>query len=71
MRGCGHAHHHDDLYLGSASGNPPGYVGRDLLTYWAEKDPLPNHRQQCILLGASEIQLIEIEKEEHYLVENA
>ena len=26
MRGCGHAHHHDDLYLGSASGNPPGYV---------------------------------------------
>ncbi len=71
MRGCGHAHHHDDLYLGSASGNPPGYVGRDLLTYWAEKDPLPNHRQQCILLGASEKQLIEIEKEEQYLVENA
>ena len=71
MRGCGHAHHHDDLYLGSASGNPPGYVGRDLLTYWAEKDPLPTHRQQCILLGASEKQLMKIEKEEQYLVENA
>ena len=48
MRGCGHAHHHDDLYLGSVTGNPPGYVGRDLLTYWAEKDPLPNHREHCI-----------------------
>jgi len=24
MRGCGHAHHHDDLYLGAESGNPPG-----------------------------------------------
>ena len=24
MRGCGHAHHHDDLYLGAPSGNPPG-----------------------------------------------
>ena len=71
MRGCGHAHHHDDLYLGSASGNPPGYVGRDLLTYWAEKDPLPTHRQQCILLGASEKQLMKMEKEEQYLVENA
>ena len=23
MRGCGHAHHHDDLYLGASSGNPP------------------------------------------------
>ncbi|MEC9211751.1 MAG: thiamine pyrophosphate-dependent enzyme, partial [Candidatus Thermoplasmatota archaeon] len=25
MRGCGHAHHHDDLYLGNPSGTPPGY----------------------------------------------
>ena len=23
MRGCGHAHHHDDLYLGAENGNPP------------------------------------------------
>ena len=45
MRGCGHAHPHDDLYLGSSSGNPPGYVDRDLLRYWSEKDPLPNHRE--------------------------
>ena len=50
MRGCGHAHHHDDLYLGSVTGNPPGYVGRDLLKYWAEKDPLPNHREYCLSL---------------------
>ena len=33
MRGCGHAHHHDDLYLGNPSGTPPGYVDRDLLEY--------------------------------------
>ena len=71
MRGCGHAHHHDDLYLGSVTGNPPGYVGRDLLTYWAEKDPLPNHREHCISLGASEKQILSIEKEEQYLVDNA
>ena len=31
MRGCGHAHHHDDLYLGNPSGTPPGYVDRELL----------------------------------------
>ncbi len=71
MRGCGHAHHHDDLYLGSVTGNPPGYVGRDLLTYWAKKDPLPNHREYCISLGASEKQLLSIEKEEQHYVDNA
>jgi len=71
MRGCGHAHHHDDLYLGSVTGNPPGYVGRDLLTYWAEKDPLPTHRKYCISLGANEKQLAMMEKEEQYYVDNA
>ena len=71
MRGCGHAHHHDDLYLGSVTGNPPGYVGRDLLKYWAEKDPLPNHREYCISLGASEKQLLAIEKEEQHYVDSA
>ena len=71
MRGCGHAHHHDDLYLGSVTGNPPGYVGRDLLTYWAEKDPLPTHRDYCILLGASEKQLVKMESEEQNFVDNA
>ena len=40
MRGCGHAHHHDDLYLGSESGTPPGYVDRSLLDYWSDKDPI-------------------------------
>ena len=39
MRGCGHAHHHDDLYLGSETGTPPGYVDRDLLDYWSAKGP--------------------------------
>ena len=71
MRGCGHAHHHDDLYLGSVTGNPPGYVDRELLTYWAEKDPLPNHRDYCISLGASEKRLNTMEKEEQYLVDSA
>ena len=51
MRGCGHAHHHDDLYLGSPSGNPPGYVDRELLEYWSDKDPVPNHREYLIRLS--------------------
>jgi 2-oxoisovalerate dehydrogenase E1 component len=64
MRGCGHAHHHDDLYLGSSSGNPPGYVDRDLLRYWSEKDPLPNHRELLIKLGVGEQMLNRILQEE-------
>ena len=65
MRGCGHAHHHDDLYLGAASGNPPGYVDRDLVSYWSNKDPLPNHMETLINMGVSEGELSEIvEKEE-------
>jgi Pyruvate/2-oxoglutarate dehydrogenase complex, dehydrogenase (E1) component, eukaryotic type, alpha subunit len=64
MRGCGHAHHHDDLYLGAASGNPPGYVDRELLRYWAEKDPLPNHRELLIKLGVGEQRLNRILEEE-------
>jgi len=71
MRGCGHAHHHDDLYLGAASGNPPGYVDRELLTYWAEKDPLPNHRELLIRLGVSENKLSKMEAEEQTLVDAA
>jgi 2-oxoisovalerate dehydrogenase E1 component len=64
MRGCGHAHHHDDLYLGAESGNPPGYVDRDLLSYWQEKDPIPNHRQILLDLGVKEADLSQMEKEE-------
>jgi len=64
MRGCGHAHHHDDLYLGAASGNPPGYVDRELLRYWSEKDPLPNHRELLIKLGVGEQRLNRILEEE-------
>ena len=71
MRGCGHAHHHDDLYLGAASGNPPGYVDRKLLSYWADKDPIPNHRELLIHLGANESSLIEMASEEEALVEAA
>ena len=71
MRGCGHAHHHDDLYLGSVTGNPPGYVGRELLSYWAEKDPLPNHRDYCLSIGANEKQLISMEEEEQAIVDAA
>ncbi len=71
MRGCGHAHHHDDLYLGASSGNPPGYVDRGLLTYWSEKDPLPNHRDLILGLGCSEELLDRIDKEEQELVSQA
>ena len=71
MRGCGHAHHHDDLYLGAVSGNPPGYVDRELLTYWAEKDPLPNHREHLIRLGVSERRLAQMEAEEQAVVDAA
>ena len=71
MRGCGHAHHHDDLYLGAASGNPPGYVDRELLRYWSEKDPLPNHRELLIKLGVGEHRLNRIQKEEEVGVQLA
>ena len=71
MRGCGHAHHHDDLYLGAASGNPPGYVNRELLTYWSDKDPLPNHRELLVRLGISESKLSKMEAEEKALVDVA
>jgi 2-oxoisovalerate dehydrogenase E1 component len=64
MRGCGHAHHHDDLYLGAESGNPPGYVNRDLLSYWQEKDPIPNHRQILLDMGVAEADLVQMESEE-------
>ncbi len=71
MRGCGHAHHHDDLYLGASSGNPPGYVDRDLLSYWAKKDPLPNHRELLIQLGSNEASIARMEKSEEEMVEGA
>lgn len=70
MRGCGHAHHHDDLYLGSPSGNPPGYVDRGLLEYWSDKDPIPNHREYLIRNGCSEKLLAGIELEERRMVED-
>ena len=71
MRGCGHAHHHDDLYLGASSGNPPGYVDRELLRYWSEKDPLPNHRELLIRLGVGEQKLNRIQVEEEEKIELA
>ena len=71
MRGCGHAHHHDDLYLGSDSGTPPGYVDRKLLAYWAAKEPLSTHRARLIELGADPAALAIIEAEEEQAVQNA
>jgi 2-oxoisovalerate dehydrogenase E1 component len=71
MRGCGHAHHHDDLYLGAESGNPPGYVNRELLDYWEEKDPLPNHRSLLKKLGVEGEELDRIEREEKTNVDEA
>ncbi len=68
MRGCGHAHHHDDLYLGAESGNPPGYVDRKLLAYWQAKEPLRNHRSLLLELGADAPSLVEMEEEEEAAV---
>ena len=71
MRGCGHAHHHDDLYLGAPSGNPPGYADKNLLAYWEAKDPLPNHRDQLISEGVEEQEILRMEAEEKSLVDAA
>ena len=71
MRGCGHAHHHDDLYLGAASGNPPGYVSRELLTYWSSKDPLSTHNDKLIELGVSNKILSKIQEEEKEYVDSS
>tara|TARA_B100001113_G_scaffold352887_1_gene355487 strand:+ start:4892 stop:7573 length:2682 start_codon:yes stop_codon:yes gene_type:complete len=71
MRGCGHAHHHDDLYLGAESGNPPGYVDRDLLNYWAEKEPISNHEVLIRKMGVGAKQIKAIYQEESDLCENA
>ena len=71
MRGCGHAHHHDDLYLGAKSGNPPGYVDKDLLEYWKEKDPLVTHRNLLLKMKVSEAELNSMEVEEKKLVDDA
>lgn len=70
MRGCGHAHHHDDLYLGSATGTPPGYVDRELLEYWSEKDPVPNHHELLIRNGCDEKLLAKMEADERQMVNN-
>ena len=71
MRGCGHAHHHDDLYLGAESGNPPGYIDRELLAYWKDRDPLPNHHSLLINAGVQPERLAQMEAEEQELVDTA
>ena len=71
MRGCGHAHHHDDLYLGNPSGTPAGYVDRDLLSYWEAKDPIPTHRALLVDMGVDEAILEAMETEESEAVEGA
>ena len=71
MRGCGHAHHHDDLYLGNESGTPPGYVDRELLAYWEAKDPLPTHRQLLLDLGYDESAIAQMEDSEQQNVTSA
>ena len=62
--------YHDDLYLGSESGTPPGYVDRDLLDYWEAKDPLVTHRQLLQDLGVPLSEIETMESEEMQLVEN-
>ena len=69
MRGCGHAHHHDDLYIGAPSGNPPGYIDRELQEYWQEKAPVPLHRDLLQRLGVGEAALAAMEDEEQKFVD--
>lgn len=71
MRGCGHAHHHDDLYLGSETGTPPGYVDKELVEYWEAKDPVTTHRELLLNLGVKEDELESIELEETELVRSS
>ncbi len=71
MRGCGHAHHHDDLYLGAPSGATQGYVDEALLAYWEAKDPLPTHRALLLDLGVEEDDLHTMEDEESTAVAEA
>jgi len=71
MRGCGHAHHHDDLYLGSSTGTTAGYANDELLSYWEAKDPVPNHRSLLLSLGVEEATLVAIEEEEQAGVDDA
>ena len=58
------------MYLGSPSENPPGYVDRELLEYWFDKDPIPNHREYLIRNGCAEKLLIGIETEERQMVDD-
>ena len=71
MRGCGHAHHHDDLYLGSPTGNPPGYVDKEILEYWANKDPIQLHNELLIKMKVSQSELEKMYSEEQKFVDNA
>jgi len=64
MRGCGHAHHHDDLYLGAPSGATQGYVDEALIEYWEAKDPVPTHRALLIDLGVEVDELETMESDE-------
>ena len=70
MRGCGHAHHHDDLYLGSETGTPPGYVDRDCLNI-GEQGSNSIHRELLLTLGISEQDLLDMESEEQERVDEA
>lgn len=69
MRGCGHAHHHDDLYIGAPSGNPPGYIDRELQEYWQAKDPITQHRDLLKRMGVAETALTAMEDEEQAFVD--
>jgi 2-oxoisovalerate dehydrogenase E1 component len=74
MRMCGHAHHDDMLYLGkdapAAWEYPPldehGYANRDLYTYWAARDPIPNYAarlQREGVIGPDGLELIKRDAE--------
>jgi len=71
MRGCGHAHHHDDLYLGSPSGNPPGYVDKETLEYWSDKDPIELHKELLLKMKVPISEIDIMRDEEQKLADDA
>ena len=60
MRGCGHAHHHDDLYLGSETGTPQVTL-TVISSNIGRTKTLSSHRELLLTLGASEDQLAAME----------
>ena len=71
MRGCGHAHHHDDLYLGASSGNPPEVCRPGTARLLGRERSTSNHRELLVRLGCDESVLEQMEAEEQALADTS